>query len=196
MLPQPRRVFRALEECPYDSLSVVIIGQDPYPSLDDMGCSYANGIAFSVDDGSMTPSLRVIREWLESCYPQTCGLAMDTTLLSWCKQGVLLINASLTIERTKSVKPISHRKVWEATIRSLLSFCGTKGGIVFVMMGSVAADYDDSIPHGNVKIVIEHPASVARRVKKGARNDIFLRINDSLLGCGKAPISWTSVFHQ
>jgi uracil-DNA glycosylase len=172
-----------------------MMGQDPYPSLDSAGCTHANGIAFSTDGGTMTPSLRVIRDWLVGCYPRCASLSFDTTLLSWCSQGVLLINASLTVEWTDpGVPSLSHRKTWEATIRPLLGFCGARGSVVFVLMGSVAADYDDSIPEGNVVLMIEHPASVARKKIKDPRCDIFIRVNDHLMTRGREPINWTSTF--
>jgi uracil-DNA glycosylase len=195
MIPQPSRVFRFMEMCPYERINVVIMGQDPYATLDKDGCTYANGIAFSVDSG-MTPSLRVLREWLWQHDSRYRGWEIDTTLESWCQQGVLLMNASLTVEcNDKGVAPMSHKIVWESVIRSLIGFCSRRPGTVFVLLGSTAADYEDSVTDGCCVIKAEHPASLARKGSVPLGSQPFTRINDELLRRGKAPIRWTSVFH-
>ena len=93
--PQEEQIFNAFECCPFDKVKVVILGQDPYH-----GPSQAHGLSFSVRDGvAIPPSLKNIFKELHNEYNV---LRTNTNLESWAKQGVLLLNTSLTVRKNKT----------------------------------------------------------------------------------------------
>ena len=103
--PTPKNVFRAFDECPFDVVKVVILGQDPYHGPDQ-----ANGLCFAVNSGMKAPpSLQNIFKELESNLGHPAD--RDPDLVRWAKQGVLLLNATLTVN---AHTPGSHQgKGWE-----------------------------------------------------------------------------------
>ena len=103
--PAPKNIFRAFDECPFDQVKVVILGQDPYH-----GPQQANGLCFAVNPGVKTPpSLQNIFKELESDLGHE--VSRDSDLGRWAKQGVLLLNATLTVN---AGSPGSHQgKGWE-----------------------------------------------------------------------------------
>lgn len=109
--PEPQDVFNAFKFCDYFDLKVVIIGQDPY-----FTANTAHGLAFSSLQGYTPPSLQnVFEEIRNDAFPEFRGVHMDlfksNNLLPWAKQGVLLLNTILTVEKDK---PLSHKnKGWE-----------------------------------------------------------------------------------
>ncbi len=131
MYPHPKNIFRAFELTPFDEVKVVILGQDPYH-----GPKQAIGLSFAVEDGmTVPPSLRNIYKELESDLGKP---ALGSGNLSrWARQGVLLLNATLTV-RARSAN--SHQgKGWEhftdAVIRKLSE---ERGHIVFILWGNYA----------------------------------------------------------
>ena len=129
--PHPKNIFRAFELTPFDEVKVVILGQDPYH-----GPKQAIGLSFAVEDGmTVPPSLRNIYKELESDLGKP---ALGSGNLSrWARQGVLLLNATLTV-RARSAN--SHQgKGWEhftdAVIRKLSE---ERGHIVFILWGNYA----------------------------------------------------------
>src|SRR3990167_3718501 len=131
--PAPKNIFRAFELCPFDKVEVVILGQDPYH-----GPQQANGLCFSVSNGvALPPSLQNIFKEIHS---DTGGpLRNDGSLDEWARQGVLLLNAALTVEAGKAG---SHqRKGWEqftdAVIRAVSE---KKEHVVFLLWGRYAQE--------------------------------------------------------
>jgi uracil-DNA glycosylase len=129
--PKPKDVFRAFELCPFDKVKVVILGQDPYH-----GENQANGLSFAVnEDIPLPPSLKNIFKEIEDDLKITPEKNGDLT--RWAKQGVLLLNATLTVQMSR---PGSHQnKGWEeftdATIKKLSE---EKSGLVFMLWGNYA----------------------------------------------------------
>lgn len=129
--PQPGDVFRAFDLCPFDKVEVVILGQDPYH-----GVGQANGLSFAVKSGmALPPSLQNIFKEIESDLGYTP--IQDGDLSRWAEQGVLLLNATLTV---RAGAPGSHQdKGWEeftdAAIRLLSE---EKEGLVFILWGNYA----------------------------------------------------------
>ena len=106
--PAPERVFYALEMTPFDAVRVVIVGQDPYH-----GPGQADGMAFSVPDGvKVPPSLRNIFKEVQRDVYGDQFYPFTTDLTRWAKQGVLLLNASLTVEAGKAA---SHG-IWAGVV--------------------------------------------------------------------------------
>jgi uracil-DNA glycosylase len=128
--PEAKNIFRAYDTTPFDQVKVVILGQDPYHTP-----GAAMGLSFSVPDGSKPqPSLRNIFKELES---DLSIKREQTDLTDWAEQGVLLLNAVLTVRQWE---PASHQGKWwenftDATIRTLSE---KREGIVFILWGNYA----------------------------------------------------------
>jgi uracil-DNA glycosylase len=181
--PPGDEIFSALNLTPLDSVKVVIIGQDPYH-----GPNQAHGLCFSVKpEVRPPPSLVNIYKELSS----DMGLKIPKTgyLAKWASQGVLLLNAVLTVE---DGKPNSHKdKGWEKFTDRVIDILNTeKEGIVFVLWGSYAQKKGAFIDRKR-HFVIEapHPSPLsAHRGFFGSRP--FSKINNYLSQQGKKPIDW------
>jgi uracil-DNA glycosylase len=183
VFPKGRQIFSAFDHCSFDDLKVVIIGQDPYH-----GDGQANGLCFSVNDGiQMPPSLtnifKEIKEDLGKEFPATGNLER------WAKQGVLLLNATLTV---RAHSPGSHQnKGWEiftdAVIRTISE---RKEGIVFLLWGAYAQRKGEIINPKKHKILSSaHPSPfAASRGFFGNRH--FSLTNSYLTEKGLQPIEW------
>ena len=150
--PVLKDVFRAFEECPYDELKVVIVGQDPYPTL-----GVADGIAFSCSKSNKEqPSLRFILDEVTKIYP---FYDRPLDLKRWSNQGVLLLNTALTTEVGKIGK---HYELWAPFVAYvfdyLKNFCP---GLVYVYMGKKSQEWSDMCGENCTKFMVSHPASAA-----------------------------------
>lgn len=181
--PPARLIFNAFDSCPFDRVRVVIIGQDPYH---DVG--QAHGLCFSVNDGvAIPPSLENIYKELH----RDLGIAIPTSgnLQRWANQGVLLLNATLTVEAHKAG---SHQnKGWEeltdAAIRALNE---KREHIVFMLWGSYAqrkGQFIDRKKH--LVLTAPHPSPLsAYRGFIGCGH--FSAANNYLIKHGLTPINW------
>lgn len=187
--PRLKQVFRAFEECPYDKLKVVIIGQDPYFQL-IKGVTVADGIAFSVSNTlSLQPSLDFICKAIKkSVYPdKEWNYPMD--LACWSKQGVLLLNIALT---TTIGKVGTHYQLWKPFMVNLLdTLSWSKGGIIYVYLGQKARDYSRITNDNCYKLYASHPASAGyQHLEEWDDSKVFLKINELLNRNGKEEIKW------
>ena len=180
--PPKNQIFRALELTSFDEIEVVIIGQDPYHN--DF---QANGLCFSVSDKVKTPpSLKNIYQELK----EDLGIEKSTNELdSWAKQGVLMLNATLTV---RAHSPNSHKDLgWEKfTDYIIKEISDKKENVVFVLWGAFAQKKEDLIDaskHHIIKSAHPSPFSVYRGFF-GSKP--FSKINDFLTSKGKNPISW------
>ena len=182
IFPPGGQIFRAFELCPLPALKVVILGQDPYH-----GYGQATGLSFSVPANvPAPPSLKNIFKEIES----DLGIQMSgcPDLTPWAEQGVLLLNAVLTV---RAGEPTSHSRIgWQeftdAVIRTISERCE---GVVFMLWGNYArskATLIDSSRH----FVLEaaHPSPLARGAFFGCRH--FSKANSLLISKGKTPIDW------
>lgn len=153
--PVLKQVFRAFEECPYQDLKVVIIGQDPYiyPNV-------ADGLAFSCSNTStIQPSLKYIYQAVEETVYPGQDYFRDPDLKKWANQGVLLLNSALT---TTINKVGDHYTIWKPFMEYLFDVIGYhNSGLVYVFMGRKAEEWAESIPDSHYKIFVSHPASAA-----------------------------------
>lgn len=182
IFPPGGQIFHAFELTPVSKLKVVILGQDPYHGL-----GQAHGLSFSVPEGvPAPPSLKNIFKEIES----DMGVNMSgyPNLEKWARQGVLLLNAVLTV---RSGEAASHSKIgWEeftdAVIRYISDNCE---GVVFMLWGNFARSKSGLIDHTR-HCVLEaaHPSPLARGAFFGCRH--FSRANGYLASCGKQPIDW------
>lgn len=183
VFPAGRNIFRAFDKCPLDKLKVVIIGQDPYH-----GEGQANGLCFSVSEGvPFPPSLQNI---LKEVHDDT-GAEMPSSgeLDRWAEQGVLLLNAVLTVRAHEAA---SHAgKGWErftdAVVRAIAE---RKEGVVYMLWGNYAQKKGAiADPERNLILRAVHPSPLsAYRGFFGCRH--FSMANDYLRSQGKEPINW------
>ncbi|MDE5901192.1 MAG: uracil-DNA glycosylase [Muribaculaceae bacterium] len=183
IFPPARLIFAAMDICPFDAVKVVIIGQDPYH-----GPGQANGLCFSVNPGvAMPPSLvNIFKEVHDDI---GVPVPENGDLTRWARQGVLLLNSSLTVE---AHKPASHSGAgWEmVTDTAIARLNSERSGLVFMLWGAHAcrkAKLIDSQRHLVLTSVHPSPLS-AYRGFFGCRH--FSRANDYLLKQGKEPIKW------
>jgi len=180
-------IFNAFNHTPFDKVRVVIIGQDPYHG-DDKGQAQAHGLSFSVPQGvKPPPSLRNIFKEIEA----DLGIKMsgEGDLTPWAKQGVLLLNATLTVEMANAG---SHQKRgWEEfTDAAITALNDHKEGLVFVLWGSYAQKKGEII-NNKRHLVLNSPHPSPLSAHRGFfGNHQFSQINAYLSGRGETPIKW------
>lgn len=152
--PETTKTFRAFKLCQLGDTRVVILGQDPYHDGSATGLAFAN-----TNKGSrISPSLGWIVKALEYEYDTVC-VDFDYDLESWAKQGVLLLNTALTVEKGKAG---SHTELWKPfTIELIDKLSSSKDNIIFVLWGKKAQEYAKYIKGNNKIITAPHPAADA-----------------------------------
>lgn len=183
--PPAEKVFLSLLYTPFEKVKVVIMGQDPYH-----GPGQAHGLSFSVEPKEpLPPSLKNIYKELVADvgipYPE------HGSLISWATQGVLLLNATLTV---REGEPKSHYgKGWEMFTDAIISkLCKREDPLVFVLWGRSAGEKCERIlsqnnhPHAVLKAA--HPSPFSMMKFFGCRH--FSKANSFLEGWGKDPIDW------
>ncbi len=185
--PPRDQIFTAFQKTPYNNVKVVIMGQDPYH-----GYGQAHGLSFSVQNGIRPPpSLQNIFKELEE--DLHIPIPQHGCLEAWADQGVLLLNAILTVEEGK---PLSHKeKGWEmltdAVVRSL---CEREDPVIYVLWGKQAQQKllpltkEYNVPHQYI-LQAPHPSPFSAHYGFfGCRH--FSKINLLLQEMGKPPINW------
>lgn len=181
--PQPANIFRAFELCPFENVEVVILGQDPYH-----GRGQANGLCFSVNDGvTLPPSLQNIYKEIADdlqTSPPTSG-----NLDGWARQGVLLLNATLTV-RANSAGSHQHKGWEEFTDAVIKSISAGKNDVVFLLWGKYAQDKGAVIDTARHRVLkAPHPSPFSAHTGFfGCKH--FSKTNEYLKSVGKKPINW------
>ncbi len=180
--PSTDKIFAAFEYTPFDSVKVVIIGQDPYHGVDQ-----ANGLSFSVSKGIRKPPslLNIFKE-----LNRDLGIPIpeNGNLESWAYQGVLMLNAILTVAANK---PGSHQKMgWEQFTDAVIQELNTNGNkIIFILWGLYAKTKKPMIDTTKHFILeAAHPSPLARTGFNGSKH--FSKANQILLSIDKSPIDW------
>jgi uracil-DNA glycosylase len=182
--PPGSQIFNAFDWCPFDKLKVVIIGQDPYH-----GHGQANGLCFSVNDGiTHPPSLINIFKEIE----QDLGLPYPTSgnLERWAKQGVLLLNATLTVRANQAG---SHQnKGWEQFTDAVIStISNEKENVVFLLWGGFAKQKIKLIDMSKHYVLSTgHPSPLSANRGYWFGNKHFSKTNFQLEQVGVKPIVW------
>ncbi len=181
--PPPKFIFRAFDMCPFDQVKVVILGQDPYH-----GKGQANGLCFSVnEDITIPPSLKNIFKEIEDDLRITTEKSGN--LDRWAEQGVLLLNATLTVEHGKAG---SHQqKGWEEfTDRIVDLLSEKKSNLVFLLWGRYAQEKGAHIDaSGHLVLKAAHPSPFsAYSGFFGCKH--FGKTNQYLESNGEKPINW------
>ncbi len=181
--PKASNIFNAFNLCPFDKVKVVILGQDPYHEPNQ-----AHGLCFSVlEPTPAPPSLKNIFKEINLDLGITPHESGDLT--RWASQGVLLLNATLTVEAHKAG---SHQgKGWEEfTDRVIFNLANRKSGLVFLLWGSYAqkkGEFIDQTKHLVLKSVHPSPLSAHRGF---FGNHHFSQANNYLIAQGQLPIDW------
>ena len=182
--PAGSKIFNAFDSTPFNEVKVVIIGQDPYH-----GQNQAHGLSFSVQPGvRVPPSLQNIYKELQADIPDF-KIPTHGHLQSWADQGVLLLNAFLTV---RAGEPASHRKIgWEEfTDEAIRRISEEKENVVFLLWGKFAQNKEvliDNEQHLILKAAHPSPYS-ANNGFFGCSH--FSKTNQFLTDSGQAPINW------
>lgn len=182
VFPPEDEVFSAFELTPYENVRVVILGQDPYH--DD---GQAHGLCFSVKPGiTAPPSLANMYKELKA--DLGCKIPNNGYLVPWAKQGVLMINAVLTVQ---AHTPNSHKDHgWETFTDAVIRAVSDRPDpAVFVLWGKYAQKKKKLID-AKKHVVIEgaHPSPLSVKLFLGSKP--FSKVNDALASQGKSPIDW------
>lgn len=183
IFPPAAQIFRAFDLCPFDETRVVILGQDPYH-----GDGQANGLCFSVQEGTrMPPSLKNIFKEIQDDLGK--GLPANGSLERWAKQGVLLLNATLTVQAHEAG---SHQKQgWEAFTDAVVkALADQKESLVFILWGAYAqrkGEFIDESKHCVLKSA--HPSPFAAH-RGFFGNKHFSKTNAYLREKGFKEIDW------
>ena len=183
IFPPGRQIFAAFNATPFNEVKVVILGQDPYH---DVG--QANGLCFSVNDGiQFPPSLRNIFQEIHNDIGSP--IPQSGNLTRWAKQGVLLLNATLTVEAHKAA---SHqRQGWEQFTDEVISHLSNhRQNLVFILWGSYAISKRSLIdPDKHLILTSVHPSPLSA-YRGFFGNKHFSKANNYLVEHGKTPITW------
>jgi len=181
--PPGRLIFNAFDKCPFENVRVVILGQDPYH-----GPGQAHGLCFSVQDGvAFPPSLSNIYKEIQN----DLGISLPDSgnLERWAEQGVLLLNATLTVRAGQAG---SHQnKGWELFTDEIVQLVANeKSNVVFILWGAYAQRKGETIDRTK-HLVLESPHPSPLSARRGFfGNKHFSKANDYLEKHGMKPVEW------
>lgn len=182
IFPPYENIFDALRFTDYDEVKVVILGQDPYHGLGE-----AHGLSFSVHNNIKTPPslINILKELKNDLNIER----KESDLTDWAKQGVLLLNSIMTVEKDK---PLSHKnKGWEIFTDTIIKKLNERiEPVIFVLWGSFARSKKEFINNKH-HIVLEsvHPSPLSA-IRGFFGSKPFSKINNNLISRGKNPIKW------
>jgi uracil-DNA glycosylase len=181
--PPAKLIFNAFDQCPFENVKVVILGQDPYH-----GPGQAHGLCFSVNDGiDFPPSLRNIFKEIQS--DTGVPVPKSGNLERWARQGVLLLNATLTVRA--HLAGSHQKKGWEQFTDAVIHLVADRlDHVVFILWGNYAISKGEFInqqKHLILKSVHPSPLSASRGF---FGNNQFSKANNYLVQNGKSPILW------
>lgn len=183
--PPGHKIFAAFDHTPFKDVKVVILGQDPYH-----GPGQANGLCFSVADGiPKPPSLQNIFQELKS--DLSCKVPDNGNLESWANQGVLLLNAILTVRAHNAG---SHQgKGWEVFTDKVIDYLSHhREGIVFMLWGGYAKKKGKRIDRSKHLVLTSgHPSPLSANRGYWFGNKHFSKANAYLLRQGNTPVNWS-----
>lgn len=185
IFPPGKLIFNAFDSTPFEKVKVVILGQDPYHNI-----GQAHGLSFSVPDGVKPPPslenmFKELKEDIGMEIPQTGNLQ------KWANQGVLLLNAGLTVRahQANSHKNAGWHKFTDAVIRKLST---ERQGIVFLLWGGFAKKKSSLIDHSRHHVLMTgHPSPLSANRGYWFGNKHFSKTNELLKEQGLTPIDWT-----
>lgn len=184
IFPPGKQIFAAFDAAPFDQVKVVILGQDPYHGL-----GQANGLCFSVNEGvQMPPSL--VNIFKEVHDDVGAPMPANGDLSRWARQGVLLLNATLTVQ---AHQPLSHQgKGWETfTDHVIARLASEREHLVFMLWGAYAKRKGEFINRSrHLVLTAAHPSPLSANRGGFFGTHHFSRANDYLVQHGMSPIVW------
>jgi uracil-DNA glycosylase len=180
--PPEEDVFNAFKATPYEAVKVLLLGQDPYHGL-----GQAHGMCFSVRPG-VKPPPSLVNMYKELRDDLGCTIPRHGYLVSWAEQGVMLLNAVLTV---RAGEPTSHaNKGWEtftdAVIRALNE---RQRPVVFLLWGGYAQKKQKLVTHPRHRVLMmAHPSPLSQKKFLGSRP--YSAVNQALAELGEEPIDW------
>ncbi len=182
--PAPQNIFKAFELCPFDQTKVVILGQDPYHTP-----NVANGLSFATSQSKIPPSLQNIFKEISAEFPELKIETQNGDLTRYAKQGVLLLNATLTVRENS---PTSHSdKGWELFTDEVIKVLSDqKENLVFILWGNYAKQKGKIIDRQK-HLVLEsaHPSPFSAN-HGFLGNQHFIQTNKYLREHSKPEIDW------
>lgn len=180
--PPEDEIFTAFHSADYEDVKVLLLGQDPYH-----GKGQGHGLSFSVKPGvRVPPSLKnMYKELEDDC---GCSIPKHGYLISWANQGVMLLNAILTV---RAKKPGSHKKKgWEKFTDAVIKALNDRDEpVVFLLLGNFAKKKKELVDTDKHRVVESaHPSPYVRTGFFGTKP--FSRVNDALKDFGQSPIDW------
>ena len=184
IFPPKHQIYNALEHTPFDKTKVVIIGQDPYHQPNQ-----AMGLSFSVQQD--TPLPKSLINIFKELYDDLNISNQSGSLINWAKQGVLLLNTTLTVRQDQ---PMSHKGLgWETfTTNAIQTLCQNTNQLVFILWGKHAQQFEKTaVQYGHFVIKSSHPSPLsAYRGFFGSKP--FSQTNQLLKNINKQPIDWST----
>jgi uracil-DNA glycosylase len=184
--PPPKFIFRAFDLCPFDKVEVVILGQDPYH-----GAGQANGLSFAVAEGvRLPPSLQNIYKEMQSDLGEPLK-NQSGDLSRWAEQGVLLLNATLTVRKDTAG---SHQdQGWEQFTDAVIQALSDKReNLVFILWGNYAKAKGMHIDTSKHLVITSPHPSPFSAANGFFGSKPFSKANEYLIAHGKKPIDWLS----
>lgn len=181
--PEPKNIFNAFNLCAFDDVKVVIIGQDPYHEP-----GQAHGLCFSVQSGvDFPPSLQNIYKEIESDIGHKSITNGDLT--DWARQGVLLLNSTLTVRAHDAASHAGHG--WEQFTDAVINAVAkNKKHIVYMLWGSFAQKKAEIVnKNENLVLTSAHPSPLSA-YRGFFGNHHFSQANEYLIQNGESPINW------
>lgn len=183
--PEENNIFKCFYMTPFDNIKVVILDKEPYCN------GSATGLSFDVKLGTpVNSSLQNIYKELEleGFYP-----VKDGNLTNWARQGVFLLNTSLTVKRNT---PESHKNLWHNFSKKVMEKLSEKDYIIWVMLGDISSEWKKNIKNKNhIILEVSYPGSL-NKLKSNEKqvsfigSNIFKNINRELTNNGLDKISW------
>ena len=187
IFPKNDFIFRAFSKFDIQDTKVVIIGQDPYASIDKITeIPFACGLAFAIRSGQkMAPSFRNICNEIYRCYQEK--RSNNPELEDLVDQGVLLLNRSLTVVKDR---PNSHARIWKNVTNKIIQDLSEKtSNVVFLLWGNNAQELEEFINQDkHLVLKWSHPSPLSRKLFIG--NNHFVLANEYLENHGKKTIKW------
>ena len=187
--PEQKNVFKAFQLTPYEKVKVVFLGLDPY-----IRKHQATGLSFGVELSEnmmkVPPSLKTIIKELEEDLDTLC-LEFDYSLEGWAKQGVLMLNTSLTVVEGQTN---SHLQMWQPfTLEVIDAINDMNQNVIFILLGNTAQSYEKYLDPESTRVIkAPHPAAEAYAGGKAGfyGSKIFSKCNSMLYMLGKEEINW------
>lgn len=187
--PSSENIFRAFRETPYDKIKCVLYAQDVYPTA-----TYGDGLAFSNSlSKDISPTLKIILKEVDNCYPENVDRIdygrLDLQNLSrWCKQGVALLNCSLTVEKGKVG---SHLELWNNFTTEVFRALNKKRDIIIVLLGKEVKMYSKLINNPTITLLqYSHPSTHLYGGEGFLNKGMFKEINKELNARNLKEIIW------